>query len=235
MANDPSAHTAPPPNWGIAVVAAALGCLLLTLGAPRLVAALLSLESRTVVWDVYAEAKVAPATLAGAAADIAAAAAWVRDGEQEGDRGLLLLQQATMTTTAAERTKMREAAEMAAISALAVAPGQPNVWSRLANSRERRGNREGAAAALRMSMLSGSFSPALMAPRIELGLRLLPALDAETRALLKRQIRLTWVIKPDFVAELSNRPVTGSLVREALAELAEFDLAQFQRLHGNGR
>ena len=224
-----------PPSRGAAAVAALLGILLLALGAPRLIAALLELESRPAVWDVYSGTGVAPAALADAAAGLAAANSWVRDGEREGDRSLLLLRQANATAAPAEQAKLREAAELAAVSALRTAPSQPSVWIRLALLRERRGDREGAVAALRLSMLSGSFSPALMTPRIEMGLRLLPAMDAETLELLMRQIRLTWVIDPKFVADMGSRPGIGPLVRNALADLTEADQAQFQRLHGGGR
>lgn len=222
----------PGSDWGAALVAGLMGCLLLALGVPRLVAAVQSLDARSVVWSVYAGVKVPSETLGQAVTGLVTADAWVRDGERAGDISLLLVHQALLAATPAEQAPLWEAAEAAAVSALSVAPGQPGVWARLAEVRERRGNREGAVAALRMSMLSGSFVPALMVPRIEQGLRLLPALDRDTRELLKRQLRLTWVANPAFVVAISARPDGGPLVREALAELNDSELKQFQRVHG---
>jgi hypothetical protein len=232
MANDRpetqgSSSPQPASTWEVAVVAGLIGVLLVALGVPRLIAAVQALEARGVVWDLYTDARVSPGELAHASAALAAAEAWTRDGERDGERSLLLLHQAVVAPAEAAPA-LWDAAEAAAVSALSVAPGQPSVWARLADLRERRGDREGAVRALRMSMLSGSFVPALMVPRIEQGLRLLPALDHETLDLLKRQIRLTWVAHPEFVVTLSARPVAGPLVREALAELSESELKQFQ-------
>jgi len=181
--------------WGVALVAGLIGGLLLVLGVPRLIAAVQALEARGVLWSVYANAEVPPAVLARATDGLAVAGTWVRDGESEGDRSLLLAHRALLAPTPAEQGALWTAAEAAAVSALSVAPGQPSVWARLADLRERRGDREGAVVALRMSMLSGSFVPALMVPRIEQGLRLLAVLDHETLDLLKRQIRLgsSWI------------------------------------------
>jgi len=215
-----------------ALVAGLIGILLLGLGIPRLCAALQSLEAREVVWNVYAEANVPQTTLSHAAVELAAADAWVRDGEREGDRSLLLMHQAVLASTPTEQAKLWLAAEDAAVSALSVAPGQPSVWFRLAVMREQREDKAGAVGALRMSMLSGSYVPALMIPRIEQGLRLLPMMDHETLDLFKRQLRLTWAAKPEFIVTLSTRPGAGPLVREALDELNDSELAQFQRLHG---
>jgi hypothetical protein len=46
-------------------------------------------------------------------------------------------------------------------------------------------------------------------------------------------MRLTWIANPEFLVGLSLRPDAGLLVREALADLSQSELAQFQRLHGN--
>ena len=223
----------PSAGWGVALVAALTGSLLLVLGAPRLIAAFWALDARGVVWSVYAGTTVSPAELARASAGLATAEAWVPDGERAGDRSLLLLHQALLVPTPAEQTALRTAAEAAAVSALSVAPVQPSVWARLASLREQRHDLSGAVVALRMSMLSGSFVPALMVPRVEQGLRLLPVMDYETRELLKRQMRLTWIANPEFLVGRSLRPDAGLLVREALADLSQSELAQFQRLHGN--
>lgn len=89
----------------------------------------------------------------------------------------------------------------------------------------------GAVAALRMSLLSGPFVPALMVPRTEQGVRLLPSMGAEDVALLRRHIRATWVIAPGFVTGLAVRPEAKAVVEDALKGLTEEELARFRRLH----
>lgn len=225
-------HRAPPSHRGAAVVALGLGALLLGLGAPRLLAAVQALDARAVLWDVHAGATVPPDRLASAAEGIASASRWAWDGELEGGRGLLLLTLAEQAPPGPDRERLYDEATAASEAALAAAPGQPGVWARLAWLRERRGDQAGAVAALRMSMLSGAVVPEMMAPRVEMGLRLLPAMDAETADLLRRQIRLTWVIAPDFVAGLSTRPGLGPMVRDALDSLGEQEMEHYLRLHG---
>ena len=230
MANERHSHG--PASWETAAVAGLVACLLLVLGGPRLIAAMVALPSVQTVWSVYSGEPVTPAALSDATSALAAANAWIRDGEREGDRGLLFLHRADRAQSPAARSELLAAAADTAVSALAIAPGQPSVWARLAELREQGGERDEALAALRMSMLSGSFAAALMEPRIEKGLRLLPLMAAETRSLLVRQIGLIWVIKPEYVASLSLRPEAAALVQEALNGLTETELTQFQRLHG---
>lgn len=226
-----------------AVVAFAAGCLLLAFGAPRLVAAVLTLDARTVIWDVYAGdgtatgtgAEVGESRLIGAADDIAKAGRWVTDGELEGDRSLLLLRAAQSAVNDGERDARLAESLAVAQAALAAAPGQPGVWLRVSHLQEQRANPAAAAAALRMSLLSGSFVPEIMAFRIELGMRLLPVADRDTADLMRRQIRLMWLVDPDFVAKLAARPGYGNFVQQALESLSDAEMAQFQRRYGDRR
>lgn len=226
------ARTARPSHSGPAVVAGLAGLVLLGLSAPSLLSGVLTLDARSVLWDVYAGETISADRLTAAAADLAAGLRWTPDGELQGDRSLVLLRAAEAAKTAAERRELLEQATASAMAALASAPGQPGLWARLAYLRLLQGEPAAAAAALRLSMLSGAFVPAMMASRIELGLRLLPALDPETVELLRRQIRLFWLVEPNRVAELSERPEAGDIVREALNGLTDADMLQFQRLHG---
>lgn len=229
----PARRHAAPAQRSAAVVALGLAAVLLGLGVPRLMAAFQALDARAVLWDVHAGAPVPAERLAAAADDLAAASRWAREGELETERGLLLLKRAEQAPPGAERERLYDEATAATAAGLAAAPGQPSQWARLAWLRERRGDLGGAVAALRMSMLAGAMVPEMMVSRVELGLRLLQAMDSETARLLSRQIRLTWVIAPDFVAGLSTRPGLGTLVRDALESLDEQEMAHYLRLHGN--
>ncbi|HYD97992.1 MAG TPA: tetratricopeptide repeat protein [Alphaproteobacteria bacterium] len=219
------------PSWAVAVMAAVGGVALLAMGGPRLIAATMTVEARSVIWDVYEGTPVPQDRLLAAAADVAAAARWARDGELEASGGLLLLR-AAEGAPEPRQAELRTAAVAALESALSVAPGQPNAWFNLAHLRRLRGDPAGAVAALRMSLLAGRFVPGLMQSRIALGVALLPAMDRETLDLLHREIRLMWVAEPHYVAELGASPAAGPVVRAALDGLTEAEMAEYRRRHG---
>lgn len=214
-----------------ALGAAALGAILLVLAVPRLIAALIGLEARDVVWDVHGGQAVPAAVLSDAADHIEAAGRWAADGESAGDRGLLLLEAAKASPVPADGVRLRAEAEAATAEALALAPGQPSLWLRLAHLRHAHGDRQGALAAFRMSVMTGPFVPALMISRTTLGADLLPIMDAETRTLFKRQIRLTWVVAATFVQALSRQADTRQIVAEAMKELSAAEKARGKKIH----
>lgn len=215
-----------------AAAALVLGTALLGLAGPRLIAAGLSLDARAVSWDLEeTQAPPQPQRLAAAAAGLAAADDWVVDGQGRIDRSLLLLRQAETVPTGDERDHLQAAAEASAVAGLAQSPGQPSAWARLARLRLARGDHSGAAAAFRLSLLSGAVVPTVMTWRLELGLQLRPHLDPDTLALIERQIRLTWILQPDYVARLATRPGEAMLVRQALDALSQQEVQHYLRLH----
>lgn len=224
-------RASPPSRRGAALVALVLGGLLIGLGGPRLVAALLTLEARAVLWEVYGGRPVAEPRLIAAAEAIAAAGRWVRDGELETDRGLLLARAAESLPPGEARRHRLAEARSATEAGLAAAPGQPVAWARLAGLYQQAGDPAAAVRALRMSMLAGAVVPALQSSRIELGLPLLPAMDAETLELFRRQIGLTWVMEPDFIIALGARPGLAALVRDGLDGLGGEEMARFAKQH----
>lgn len=232
LAAAPAPAPAGPRRLGAALVAVALGAGLAGLGVPRLVAALMTTDARTVLWDARTGHTPTGARLATAAEELDAAQRWVVDGEALGDLGFLLLQQAQGTQPGPERTALLDRAAAATAAGLAAAPAQPSLWARLAWLRTVRGDPASAASALRMSLLTGPVAPALMASRLELGLSLLPHMDADTHALLRRQVRLLWVVSPDTTASLAQKPVTGAFIRDALDDISDADMAAFLRVHG---
>lgn len=229
----PPRTSRPASHRGPAVFGIIIAGFLLALGIPRLLAALEALDARSVQWDAHGQAPVSPARLAEAEAGLAGAARWVSDGEMDTGRGYLLLKLAQSAPAGAERNRLWSDVETVTAAGLAKAPGQPSAWLRLAHLREVRGDAAGAAKALRLAMLSGAVVPESMRARVQMGLRLLPALDHETRGLLARQIRLTWVIDPDYVAGLSERGQAGDLVRDALADLTEEEMGHYLRRHAD--
>ncbi|CAA7615413.1 conserved hypothetical protein [Candidatus Terasakiella magnetica] len=221
-----------PRNHGLpALVAGVVGVVLVAAAAPRVVAALLSLGSQQTVWDVRHELAVEPARLGQGAADLGLAAQWFAEGEMETERGYLLLRRAQFGSDPALRDFLYRQARSAIASGLALAPAQPGAWARLAYLRQYEGNAAAAAKAYRMSLLTGAVMPPLMPSRLELGLRLRPDFDAETRELLSRQVRLTWIIAPDAIARLSADSSHGGFIRDALAGLSAAQMEDYQRLN----
>lgn len=218
-----------------AVLTLVFATLALVLAVPRLIGSLHALSAQETVTALNAGATLPSAELIEAAGQLAAAAHWSGGGDHTLDRGLVLLRQGLGTADPHAKAELFAAAEKATAEGLAAAPGEPGAWARLAWLRLQQGNRDGAVAALRLSFLSGAFVPVLMPSRLELALTLRPAMDDEMLSLLRRQIRLVWVISPDFVAALAERPNIGPLVRNALAELSEEEVNRHLELHGGKR
>lgn len=214
------------------VLAGLLGCALLALGVPRLIAGMMVADSQDIVWDLARGRPVAPADLEGAIAARAAATRWEPSGERDTERGMLLIRRAEASAPGAERDRLLADAAAAIEEGLSRGPVQPYAWAALAALREQAGDRRGAVDALRLSMLSGAFDPDLMVWRIGMGLRLLPSMTVETQALLRGQVRKAWVMAPDTIARLGDEPEAGAFVRRALDELTDAEVADYVRRHG---
>ncbi|HLN24482.1 MAG TPA: hypothetical protein VK558_10895 [Patescibacteria group bacterium] len=217
---------------GVALVGAALGLSILALAVPRLTSAVIALDSREVLSSLRDGQPIDAARQSAALADLERASAWVADGELALDRGYLLMQQADAAADVQTRAALRRQAIAATAAGLALSPSQPSAWARLAALRAAENDRQGAADALRLSMLTGAVAPALMASRLNLGLSLLPELDRDTTEQLRRQVRLTWAISPDIVGEMAQRPATGRFVVEALNTMSDSDVDRYVQLHG---
>lgn len=226
---------APPSHRGSALLLSALALAAVTLGAPRLIGELHALTARDVVQATLNRTPTPAADLDVAAAELAAAERWSGAAEYKLDRGLILLRRALAAADPQERTALLTAAEQATAAGLMTAPGEPGAWTRLAWLRRQRGDIDGALAALRLSWLSGAFTPVLMESRLEFALSLQSAMNEEMLSLLRRQVRLVWVISPDFVTRLVANGSAGALVGEALAELSEQELSRYLALHGAKR
>lgn len=231
-ANEPPPRRLPRRSWSGLAVGAVLGLGLTVLGAPRLAASLAALDAAAVLPAARGGQPVSSADLTAAAAGLERAAHWVTDGGLTTDRGYLLLAAAEQAQSEDERARLLTAAEQATAAGLALAPGQPSAWARLAYLRWRRGDGPAAAAALRLSFLSGATTPPLMESRLALAVELLAHFDADTRALLERQARLFWVLAPDRAAAWARNPTVADLAARGLAGLSDLEVEQFVRFHG---
>lgn len=208
------------------------GLALLVFGMPQLVAGMLVAGDRNILWDLARQRPIAGKDLAAAVAAREAADRWMPTADQEAERGLLLIRQAEEAAEASERDRLFAAAAEAIGRSLSRGPVQPHGWAVLAVLRERAGNRQGAADALRLSLLSGAFDPDLMAWRLKIGMRLLPVLSEEGRDLLAGQIRKLWVMSPDEIARLGGGDEGTALIRQALSGLSASEIATYVRRIG---
>lgn len=225
-------HGLRPSSLTAALLAGVLTCVMLGLGIPQLVGAVSALGAAAVIEDLQRGHTPDAKALTAAADSLAHAAAWDRNGVHDTHRGTVLSALAETAPSGPEQQALYTQAIAAVRAGLSRAPGQPHAWAHLAALLERTGDRIGAADALRLSMLSGAVEPALMLWRIDQGLRLRALLDPDTVSMLRRQIRLTWVITPEEVAALSKRPDAVALVQDSLALLTQEEVDHYIRLHG---
>ncbi|MGC2856643.1 hypothetical protein ACM64Y_14305 [Novispirillum sp. DQ9] len=217
-------------TWVVPLLA---GLGLIALAAPRLGAAVAALDGSSLIQGQGGQgSQGSHADLVAAAAGLETAFAWVADGEGEATRSALLMRAAVLAPDEEARAQAHEAAEAAAVAALALAPAQPVTWARLAYLRERRLDRAGAAEALRQSFLSGPFLPSMMVQRMDLAVRLRDQMDDRTLALFERQIRLTWVVSPRYVSGLWTDPALRPHVEAALGTVSEAEAQTYVRLRG---
>ncbi|MBK1663173.1 hypothetical protein CKO38_00585 [Rhodospirillum rubrum] len=215
---------------GLAGLAVAL--VLIGLALPRCLAAWNDHAGAAALWDLRAgKPGPDPAILAAAGESLVASARRPPRGEVLADGGYLLARAAENTADPARRAALSRAALVATERGLALAPANASAWARLAALRANVGDRDGAAAALRVSFLAGPVVPALTASRLDLALALLPALDGETRVLLDRQIRITWILEPARIARLAEDRRLGRLIGLALDGVSEEDLTLYRRAH----
>ena len=100
---------------------------------------------------------------------------------------------------------------------LAAAPASPFNWFRLALLRFQAGDAPGAAQAWRMSVSTGRFNPAVMLPRLNLGLRLLRSQNREFEEEMADQIRLLAQADPMRLADFAQQTDSAPAVRRVLA------------------
>jgi hypothetical protein len=204
---------------------------LLWLSLPRGLAGIAGLEGDAILQDLRLRGgNGTPEILADAAAPLERRLFWHDTGLANIDYGVLLFRQSQQMADPAAQRQRQETALLHIEQGLAQAPGNPSAWAQLARIRALKGDSRGAAAALRLSMLTGAVTPAIMEGRLALGLYLLEALDLETRDMLAAQVRLLWTARPDIVAALPTAQAGRDFLRETLAALSSEDEARYTSL-----
>ena len=108
-----------------------------------------------------------------------------------------------------QRRQDLEDSILAAEEVVKRAPAKPHMWLRIATAKELLVYpSKQIIPALKMSILTGRVEPTLMLTRLELGLRLLPAMDEEAIGLLRDQAVLTWTTNKK---QMLKRIKSGSL------------------------
>lgn len=223
-------------DCAILTVAGLMAVGLLGLALPRTFAGLAGLAGDVVVQRLRQGEAVDGEALSLAIEGLRDRGFWHETGANHADLGLLSFTKAQQVPVGtAERERLLLQAETSLKRGLRLAPGNPGAWARLASVRVQRGDRVGAAAALRMSMLTGSITPAIMSSRLALGLYLLNDLDAETTDMLANQVRLTWVILPDAIVTIPATPQGQAFIQKALDKLTDKDISDFVQREERGR
>lgn len=217
----------------VALVSGLLGVLLLLLAVPGVVSGFYASIARGVVWEVEQKHPVSAVRLAEGVAALAQSNRWEPSAERMSMQAFLMVRQSEKSVTDVERERLLLEARTVVEKSLALGPIQPHAWTMLGVLRQRAGDLDGAVQAMRLSFLSGAVVPTLMVSRLETALTLRAWMDADTLDLLRRQIRLVWVLSPQDIATISADPVLGVLVREALDDLNEEEISHFLNLHSN--
>lgn len=200
-----------------ALIAGSLGAALLALGVPQIGASLLQLFAGPIA-----------APTASAAQDVAAmrdrvalldrADDWFGDPAARTQAGIAEYYGAYRAASDGGPDPGLLAKALADLTGgLARAPADATGWAVLAAARRTAGDRPGAVAALKASILLGAYEPELTQLRSELAVALWPDLDADDRQLVGGQIRLAWDTEPQALLALARREGNALPVLAALA------------------
>jgi len=201
-------------------VALALAAPLLVLALPRTLAALADLPARAVLARVGLRAPVEDREIDLAIASRTRALGWIDDGVGRGGLGLLRLMAADRAglASATGRADLARAAE-AHRRALARAPAQAYVWTRLARiDFLRDGPTAALGPVLAMAVAGAPDDSALRPARLDLAFLAWRRLDAASRAALAGDIARAAATDPLALARLARRRYAIAILRDALAQ-----------------
>jgi len=135
-------------------------------------------------------------------------------------------------TPALERIPEYRLAETETMTALQLAPAQPQAWLRLATIRWiLHDEPETIIGPWKMSIFTGRTDSSLLAARVEMGLAHHEFLDAEAVAMLRDQLLIAWRTRPSsLVRVLGRRDRNLAVTRELLADTHPLALQEMEVL-----
>ena len=217
------------------LVIAAASAFLIYLAYPRLHASLLYLPVDTAINRFYDTQEIPSGQLEGLQAR-AQDAIDIHPHHRYWDGLSLLyfLQGSDTSGPLFERRQAHENTIEAAEASLALAPGQPRTWLRIAQARSwLRYPPEQVIDALQMAIYTGRVEPSLLMTRLRLGLAYLPRMDAEATAMLRDQLLLAWRLQPrDVTRAVKQRSLRWASIEQLLAESDRAVLAEIEESAG---
>lgn len=203
---------------GIAMLAAALGVVLMVMGYPRLIAGVVLGPQDQTIRDIAQEERVPGELLRRTAATREKALGWVESARALSDLGLLYRVLAQRAGDEESRKRLILRADAAQDRALGLGPRAAYGWMRLASGRARLGSR--GAQVLRPLDLAMRLAPAepdLIVPRLDLAFVFWRELPPDLRARFVAQVRLAARWMPTALARSARRRFAQPVVIEALA------------------
>jgi len=194
--------------------------LLFALSWPRLRASIAYLPVDTAISKYWETGKLDNAQTGGLI-DRAEEAITIHDHYRyyEGLSELKILSRKDQNRSIWQRRQDLEDSILEAEQVVKRAPVKPRIWLRIASAKEFLVYpAEEIIPALKMSILTGRVEPTLMLTRLELGLRLVPAMDEEAIRLVRDQVVLTWTIhKKAMLKRIKSGSLSLVSLREVLA------------------
>ena len=202
---------------------------LLYLGAPRTIAAFVSLPGDYVLERIQIRESMSARNLETLIISRERALAWVEAGRIQTDLALaqLVLAKASGEDGAYDQAEVARAIESLR-AGLARAPARPYAWTRLALAElEAGGPSPEVAKPLEMALITARYVPHLLFVRLELCLVAWPYFDSDARDLVFQQVRIAWRRWPDRMVDLALITERLDVVRTALL-ISPLELEAFE-------
>ncbi len=203
---------------------------LLYLGAPRTIAAFVSLPGDYLLERIQIRESVSVGDLKILIVSRERALAWVEAGRVQTDLALaqMVLAKASGEDGAYDQAGLARAIESLR-AGLAKAPARPYAWTRLALAElEAGGPSPKLAEPLEMALITARYTPRLLFVRLELCLIAWPYFDSDARELVIQQVRIAWRRSPGRLVELALVLERLDVVRTALL-ISPLELEAFEK------
>lgn len=205
----------------VAAVTGIMALALIVLALPRTVAALLTIPSAAILRSLQNQETVDIEDLENVVSGQRRGLSLVADGRLATDLGLaeLLIAERLTSDDPAVPTHFTNATN-ALKQGLALAPGNPYAWARLAYAEARQqGWTPLALSSLRLALLTSPYDPRLLWSRLRLGFLAWPYMQPDDRDIVLQQIRWAYDENPKELARLAVDADRVNVVRAALLRL----------------